>query len=142
MNLYKFTSGCYSDYSERWYSHPDRLTKDEFKQLILQHVPAVRAELAKKYQDREEAARRIFGVESADDVGWDYRGAKRVMATPKGTDEDYESFLVDYPLAEDAREIVYLKAGFVPVEAIGCFDEGEQWRWDQQLDEIEREASK
>jgi hypothetical protein len=144
MNLYRFTSGSYSDYSERWFAHPEKMTEAELKALLLRHVPAIRAELEAWEVRKEVAAHRLFGVCAAD-VGWEWQGGRvrRVMNTPRGTAEEYDTWTAEFPYEPTTTDKLFAAAGFVEIEALVTFDEGDGlYQWRQQLDWIEQQASK
>lgn len=143
MNLYRFTSGSYSDYSERWFSHPEKMTVAELKALLLRHLPPLRAELEAWEARKEEAARRIFGVPAVD-VGWEWQRGRvnRVMRTPRGTAEEYDAWVAEFPYEPEATNKLLAAAGFIEIEALVTFDEGDRFTWQDRLSEIELEASK
>jgi hypothetical protein len=129
--LYQITIGAYSDQSEEWFWHRQKFTEAGLIAALLAVLPAEEAKEAERQERRNAYTREKFGC-NADEVGWEYRGDKRVPKTPRGKAPDLEAWFASELCSGnwEPRRCCLESAGFVELSPTASWDTDEPWRYE------------
>lgn len=140
VSLYKIVIGEYSDRSESWFWHPQKMEYGEFYQLLRKTwFDVTKPKLERLHHERDRECADVFGI--TDRV--DFVGRIAINSTvyfeqyaKRGTHERFVEFRKKEPEAwEDFHEVLMRDAGFAPVEALGEICLSPPWM----LDDFEKE---
>lgn len=104
--VYMFSDGSYSDYRERWLTHPKMMSKKGIREAIKEAYPVALA-LHKRLQKRQwDECERLFGQRE-----WPYHGK---FQGKRGTYKQFASWRDRYEF--NLPDLVLRKAGFTYLE--------------------------
>jgi hypothetical protein len=135
--VYKVSTGQYSDYSEDWWWHRERLTSAELIARLLSVLPEIDAAEAATQAKRDAYTREHFGC-TDEELDWEWerdaRGlstGKRLPKNGKGSAEELEAWFKD-PLCQRSyqpREACLKAAAFMPFEPEAVWHTDDHWRY-------------